>query len=134
MIVGIGIDIQAVSGVEQSLAERGDAWLSVILTEREIGNLKANSKGTDSVAGRLAAKEAAIKALDVLTSDEVDWLDFEVINAASGRPEIFINGNAKGKLEQLGATNTWLSIAHSEEYAVAQVILEDRSMGINHTS
>lgn len=124
MIVGIGIDIQAVSGVGQSLAERGDAWLSVILTEREIEHLKAQSKGIDSVAGRLAAKEAAIKALEVLTTDNVDWLDFEVINAGSGKPEIFINGNAKGKLDQLGATNIWLSIAHSEEYAVAQVILE----------
>jgi holo-[acyl-carrier protein] synthase len=124
MIVGIGIDIQAVSGVGQSLAERGDAWLSVILTEREIEHLKAQSKGIESVAGRLAAKEAAIKALEVLTTDNVDWLDFEVINAGSGKPEIFINGNAKGKLDQLGATNIWLSIAHSEEYAVAQVILE----------
>lgn len=124
MIVGIGIDIQAVSGVEQSIAERGEAWLSVILTEREIEHLKAQSKGIDSVAGRLAAKEAAIKALEVVTTDKVDWLDFEVINARSGKPEIFINGNAKGKLDQLGATNIWLSIAHSEEYAVAQVILE----------
>jgi holo-[acyl-carrier protein] synthase len=128
MIVGIGIDIQAVSGVEQSLAEQGDPWLSVILTEREIEHLKTNSKGIDSIAGRLAAKEAAIKALEVVITDEVDWLDFEVINAGSGKPEIFINGNAKGKLDQLGATNVWLSIAHSEEYAVAQVILEARSM------
>lgn len=124
MIVGIGIDIQVVSSVEQSLAERGDTWLSVILTEREIEHLKAQSKGIESVAGRLAAKEAAIKALEVLTTDNVDWLDFEVINAGSGKPEIFINGNAKGKLDQLGASNIWLSIAHSEEYAVAQVILE----------
>ena len=124
MIIGIGVDIQAVSGVEESLAKSGDNWLTVILTEREIEYLKANSKTVESVAGRMAAKEAAIKALAVISADEVDWLDFEVINAESGKPELFVNGKAKEKLDRLGATHIWLSIAHSEEYAVAQVILE----------
>lgn len=134
MIVGIGVDIQAICSVEESLAEQGDNWLSVFLTEREVEHLKTNSKGVDSIAGRIAAKEAAIKALEVLVADEIDWLDFEVINAESGKPELFLNGNAKEKADRLGATDIWVSIAHSEEYAVAQVILEFRAIHTNHTS
>lgn len=126
MIVGIGVDIQAISGIEESLAESGDNWLTVFLTEREIEHLRANSKTVESVAGRMAAKEAAMKALELHSSDEVDWLDFEVINAESGRPELFVNGASKEKLDRLGATHLWLSISHSKEYAVAQVILEAR--------
>jgi len=126
MIIGIGVDIQAVSGVEECLAESGDEWLSVILTEREIEHLKTASKTVESVAGRMAAKEAAMKALDVLTSDGIYWLDFEVLNAGSGKPELFVNGASKEKLDRIGANRIWLSISHSEEYAVAQVILEAR--------
>jgi len=128
MIIGIGLDIQAVNSVEESLAEQGDNWLSVLFTEREMEHLKTNSKGVESIAGRIAAKEAAIKALEVLTADEIDWLDFEVINAESGKPELFFNGKAKEKADRLGATDIWVSIAHSEEYAVAQVILESRAI------
>jgi holo-[acyl-carrier protein] synthase len=126
MIIGIGVDIQTVSGVEESLAVYGDNWLTVFLTEREIEHLKVNSKTVESVAGRMAAKEAAMKALETLSSDQVDWLDFEVINAKSGKPELFVNGASKEKLNRLGATHIWLSISHSEEYAIAQVILEAR--------
>ncbi len=124
MIIGIGVDIQSVSGVEETLAESGDDWLTVFLTEREIEHLKGNSKTVESVAGRMAAKEAAMKALEVVASDDIDWLDFEVMNAESGKPELFVSGASKEKLDRLGASKIWLSISHSEEYAVAQVILE----------
>lgn len=134
MIVGIGIDIQAINSVEESLVEQGDNWLSVILTLREIEQLKTHSKGVESIAGRIAAKEAAIKALVCQTADEIDWLDFEVINAESGNPELFVNGSAKEKADRLGATDIWVSIAHSEEYAVAQVILESRAIDVNHSA
>lgn len=133
MIIGIGLDIQAVGGVAESIAEQGDSWLNVLLTGREMEHLKTHSKGVESIAGRIAAKEAAIKALDVLTADEIDWLDFEIINAESGKPELYFNGNAKEKADRLGANSIWVSISHSEEYAVAQVILESRPMDANHS-
>lgn len=128
MIIGIGVDIQAVNSVEESLAEQGDNWLAVLLTEREMEHLKSHPKGVESIAGRIAAKEAAIKALEVHTTDEIDWLDFEITNAESGKPELVVTGNAKKKIDRLGATTIWVSISHSEEYAVAQVILESRAM------
>ena len=131
MIIGFGTDIQVISDIEESLAEHGDNWLTVILTEREIEHLKANSKTVDSVAGRIAAKEAAMKALELLPSDDVDWLNFEIVNAESGKPELFINGSPKEKLDRLGATDIWLSISHSGDYAIAQVIIEVRCNNLN---
>lgn len=75
-------------------------------------------------AARFAAKEAALKALQTGWSGGISWQDIEVTAKASGAPMVLFHGRARELYEQSGATSAHLSIAHTSEHAVAQVVLE----------
>lgn len=75
-------------------------------------------------AARFAAKEAALKALQTGWSGGIAWQDVEVTSRASGAPELLFRGLVRQLFEQSGATAAHLSISHTTEHAVAQVILE----------
>ena len=75
-------------------------------------------------AARFAAKEAALKALQTGWSGGISWQDVEVSAKESGAPVISFHGRALELYEQMGATTAHLSIAHTTEHAVAEVILE----------
>lgn len=75
-------------------------------------------------AARFAAKEAALKALQTGWSGGIGWQDVEVALKESGAPVILFHGRARELYEAAGATAAHLSIAHTTEHAVAQVVLE----------
>ena len=75
-------------------------------------------------AARFAAKEAALKALGTGWSGGVGWQDVEVVNDSSGRPELVLSGTALELFRLAGATRAHLSLSHTAEHAVAQVIFE----------
>ena len=75
-------------------------------------------------AARFAAKEAALKALQTGWSGGIGWQDVEVSAKESGAPVISFHGQARELYEQTGATAAHVSIAHTTEHAIAQVVLE----------
>ena len=75
-------------------------------------------------AARFAAKEAALKALQTGWSGGISWQDVEVSAKESGAPVIRFNGRARELFAASGATAAHLSIAHTSEHAIAEVILE----------
>jgi holo-[acyl-carrier protein] synthase len=75
-------------------------------------------------AARFAAKEAFLKALGTGWRDGIAWHDVEVVNQASGAPALIITGKAREIYDQLGVTAAHLSLSHTAEHAIAQVILE----------
>ena len=75
-------------------------------------------------AARFAAKEAALKALQTGWSGGIGWQDVEVAAHASGAPLLIFHGLARELFEKSGATSAHLSISHTNEHAIAQVILE----------
>ena len=75
-------------------------------------------------AARFAAKEAALKALQTGWSGGISWQDVEVGAKDSGAPVISFHGRARELYEQTGAARAHLSIAHTTEHAIAEVILE----------
>ena len=75
-------------------------------------------------AARFAAKEAAFKALGTGWRDGLTWHDAEIVSWPSGAPTLVLRGHALTLFEQLGATRAHLSISHTSEHAVAQVIFE----------
>lgn len=85
------------------------------------------SKGAaaaQSYAARFAAKEAFLKALKTGWRGKITWHDMEILNDAQGVPKLEIKAEAKNILENLGANQIHLSLSHTTEHAVAQVILE----------
>ena len=75
-------------------------------------------------AARFAAKEAAMKALGTGWNHGVRWRDVEVCREPGGRPTIAFHGKAAEFAARLGAVHTALSLSHTTEQAIAQVILE----------
>ena len=75
-------------------------------------------------AARFAAKEAALKALQTGWRGGISWQDVEISARESGAPYLIFTGHVLTVFEKFGATATHLSISHTSEHAIAQVVLE----------
>ncbi|MDT7542943.1 MAG: holo-[acyl-carrier protein] synthase [Acidobacteriota bacterium] len=75
-------------------------------------------------AARFAAKEAALKALGTGWSGGVAWQDVEITRGDAGAPAIVFHRRALELFQLSGATRAHLSLSHTSEHAIAQVILE----------
>ena len=118
----VGIDLVQLSRIRESLATFGDRFLRRIFTEGEIAYATAEPALTPSrLAARLAAKEATVKALD-LVERGVGWREIEVTRGPSGAPEIVLHGNARAAAEEGGAPALSVSLSHEGDYATAVVI------------
>ncbi len=124
MIVGTGIDIAEVPRIEASIARFGDRFLHRIFTEAEIRYCESKANRVERYAARFAAKEAAMKAIGTGWNHGVTWHDAEVCRQPGGRPTIAFHGKAAEFAAKLGAVHVALSLSHTKEYAIAQVILE----------
>lgn len=124
MIIAIGIDLIEIGRVEKIFARRGPRFRDRVFTEREIEYCEAQRPVFPSYAVRFAAKEAVMKALGSGWSGGVRWHDIEVLRDRTGPPRVALAGRALELFESLGATRTHLSLSHSSELAIAQVVLE----------
>jgi holo-[acyl-carrier protein] synthase len=124
MIVGTGIDISEVPRIAESIQRFGDRFLRRIFTEGEIQYCESKANRIERYAARFAAKEAAMKALGTGWSRGVRWRDIEVSRQPGSRPTIKFHGKAAEFAAKLKATNVALSLSHTPQQAIAQVILE----------
>jgi len=124
MIVGIGIDIAEVPRIRQSIERFGARFLERVFTAGEIRYCDSKANRFERYAARFAAKEAALKALGTGWNHGVRWRDCEVTRLPGGRPTIAFHGKAAEFAAKLGVKNAALSLTHTVEQAVAQVILE----------
>lgn len=122
-IIGIGIDIVEIARIEKVFANFPQRFRDRVFTEAEIRYSEARRNRFEEYAGRFAAKEAAMKALGTGWRRGITFKDIEVVNEASGKPNLLFSGRAAEILQELGATASFVSITHSESYAVSQVIL-----------
>jgi len=124
MIVSIGVDIIEVYRIRDTIS-RTPRFLERVYTESE--RAYCESKGAaaaQSYAARFAAKEAFLKALKTGWRGKITWHDIEICSDTDGVPSLKIEGEAQNILENLGANQIHLSLSHTTEHAVAQVILE----------
>ena len=125
MIVGLGIDVVDIVRAERLLAAKGERALARLCTPREADYVRAHSASAASFAARLAAKEAAYKAL--AGSDEargMGWREVEVERATDGRPALLLTGKALARANALGVRHVLVSLTHTRTSAAAVVILE----------
>ena len=128
MIISIGIDIVEVHRVKQILA-RTPRFAERVFTETERAYCEARGAmvRAQHYAARFAAKEAALKALRTGWSSGLKWQEVEVVRSPTGAPILRFHGRALALLEQSGASLAHLSLSHTAEHAIAQVILEGKS-------
>ena len=124
LIVGCGIDLIKIERIEKIVKNWGDNFTSRVFTllEREYCEKKKGNK-YQSYAGRFAAKEALLKALG-LGLRGANWKEIEIKNDELGQPIINASGKLKNIVSAKGISKCFISISHTKDYAVAQVILE----------
>ncbi|MDT8862706.1 holo-ACP synthase [Alkalihalobacillus sp. MEB130] len=117
MIVGIGVDLIELERIAE-VVKRQPRFIDRVFTHYEKNMLTTYTgvRKMEFLAGRFAAKEAFVKAAGTGISKKYSWLDIEVRKEASGKPTLVVAG--------LQGT-AHLSISHSENYAIAQVIIEN---------
>jgi holo-[acyl-carrier protein] synthase len=125
MIVGTGVDLAEVPRIEKSIGRFGRRFIERIYTPREIAYVERKANRFERYAARFAAKEAGMKAIGTGWRHGVRWQDFEVSNLLSGKPTLRFHGVAAEFAGKLGVRNVSLSMTHTKEYGMAQVILED---------
>jgi holo-[acyl-carrier protein] synthase len=125
VIISIGIDIIEVRRVREVMA-RTPRFVERVYTMSE----RAYCDGRGVVAAqhyaaRFAAKEATLKALQTGWAGGIAWQDVEVAAHTSGAPILLFHGLVRELYEKSGARAAHLSISHTTEHAIAQVILEN---------
>ena len=124
MIVAIGIDLVEIARIEEVFARRGDRFRERVFTEGEISYCERRASKFASYAARFAAKEAVMKALGTGWAEGVGWTDIEVVSGPSGAPTLHLYRRARERLREIGATKAHLSLTHSGNLAMAEVLLE----------
>ena len=124
MILSIGIDITEVYRIRETL-ERTPRFATRVFTDAERAYCEGKGVASaQSYAARFAAKEAFLKALKTGWRGKITWQDIEVVSDDDGVPTLNITGEAKKILENLGANRVHISISHTSNHAIAQVVLE----------
>ena len=100
----------------------GERFLRRVFTEGEIAYCTQRRNPVPHLAGRFAAKEAAMKALGTGFSRGVYWQGIEVVRH-HGPPQLQFHAGALERFKALGATRSLLTLTHSRELSIAHVLL-----------
>ena len=120
-VIGIGIDHEDVERVAKVFST--PAGLARVFTPQEIAYCQQKRQRFQHLAARFAAKEAVFKALGTGWTGKLRWTDVEVLNEPSGKPYITLSGAAKDVADHLGVHTVLVSLSHTRQYAIAQVLL-----------
>jgi holo-[acyl-carrier protein] synthase len=121
-IIGIGLDATDLPRIAETLKRYGDRFLHRVFTDREIAYCTRRRDPVPHLAGRFAAKEAAMKALGTGHSRGVLWKDIEVVRGG-GPPQLQLHGGAARRAESMQVRRSLVTITHSETLALAEVML-----------
>lgn len=121
-IVGLGIDATDIPRVAALVDRYGVRFLQRVFTEGEIAYCTRRRNPVPHLAGRFAAKEAAMKALGTGQTRDVLWKDIEVVRS-DGPPQLRFHGGAARRAAQMQVTKSLVTITHSDALAMAQVVL-----------
>jgi len=125
MILGLGTELVVVARVEALLSRHGERFLNRVFTPTERAECLRRVRPAIHLAARLAAKEAAMKALGTGWSLGVRWLDVEVQSRADTPPSLRLDGVARTRADAQGVRQTLLSLSHDGGYAMAVVMATD---------
>lgn len=122
MIFGVGTDMVEIHRIQNAI-ERNPRFLKKVYTEEEIRYCQRKKNPWQSFAARFAAKEAVSKAMGTGIGP-VSFTEIEIVNATSGQPQVMLHGAAKVFAQEHCIEHIFLSLSHSEAYAIATAIIE----------
>src|SRR5437764_7998399 len=124
MVVGVGVDLVEISRVARMIESLGDRMFARLFSAGEASYIRSKPLPAQHAAVRLAAKEAAFKALSGNElARRISWRDVEVVRDARGIPSIRLHGVAEERARELGVTRIHVSLTHTQGMAGAMVVL-----------
>jgi holo-[acyl-carrier protein] synthase len=124
MIIGTGIDLVEIARLRKVIERLKDRFVLRVFTPGEVEFCNAHRDPVPHYAVRFAAKEALFKALGTGWAKGVTWLDVEVRRERQDAPTMVLRGEAQRLSAAMGAKKAHLSLSHSDQWAIAMVILE----------
>ena len=112
-----GIDLVKLADFARSLEQGGESFLQRLFHPTEV-----TGASFQRLAGMFAAKEAAFKALGL---PKGDWHAIEIHHDNEGKPSISLSPS----VEKEDLLSCDVSISHTDEYAVANVVALRRKTG-----
>lgn len=119
----LGLDLTEVDRIAGVLERHGERFLARVFRPGELRRSRRHPRAfAEHVAGRFAAKEAAMKALG-LGWRGLAFRDIEVGRDERGKPRLALHGGALERARALGVLQTEVSITHGRDVAAAVVAL-----------
>jgi holo-[acyl-carrier protein] synthase len=131
-IIAHGIDLVDFPRIEDMVARHDKRFLDKVFTATEQAYAEANRNSVEKLAGRFAAKEAVLKLVGTGWRGKIAWTDIEVVNTATGQPEVRLSGEVKKIADKLGVTQISVSITHTANFAIASAVAITESNGHGH--
>lgn len=119
-LIGVGIDIVDLNWFRTLYHLDDQDVLSRVFTFLELHEARAAGDPIKRLAGRYAAKEAALKVLGGLQQGRA-LTDLEIRSTAQ-QPVLFLSGEAAIRADALSIKGWHVSVTHTESAAAAVVI------------
>lgn len=123
MIIGIGTDIVEVKRIKDAIENYKERFLNRIFTdlEQEYCEKWGDNKYVH-YAARFAAKESFSKAVGTGITKGFKFREIGIKNLKTGEPLVVLEG---GLLEKYGQYKAKVSLSHTDNNAVAFIVLEE---------
>ena len=121
-VIAHGISMVETTSIRELVELSRECLEMEYLTAKERSTYESGAKRIEYLAGRLAAKEAILKALGKKMSEDISWLDIEIERLPTGEPSVVLHSKCQQIAAGLGIEKWLLSISHESSYAAASAI------------
>lgn len=118
-IKGIGNDIVEIERIRKSYERHGYRFLTRLFSEKEQDYCLKFKDPVPHIAARFSAKESIAKALGTGFGEHLSWLDIEILNDPSGKPNAHFSAELKQKFDD---PLILISISHCHLYVSTSAI------------
>lgn len=116
----VGTDIVSVARITRLLEDGGTAFLERWFTATEITYCLSKAVPGRHLAGRLAAKEAVLKAAVPRWDGPPPWRSIEIANDERGTPSVRLHGRIAAAATDVDEIS--VSLSHCDDYATATAL------------
>ncbi len=118
MLLGVGVDLVAISRIKKVYDKFPERFLNRLFTEREKAQFQKKGASMASLAARFAAKEAVLKAISCGIGPAA-MREVEIIAPTGKQPEVKLSGITAILAEQQNISAVTVSLTHEKTFACA---------------
>ena len=118
----VGIDLVAVSAIEDALRDQGESYLERVFTAAEVAYAAGSPRRAVRLAERFAAKEAVVKVLRPDVETPLPWTTIEIQTERGAGSAIVLTAEAYALASASAISGFSVSLTQQGGYAMAVVI------------